>query len=375
MGQPHNSGEGPVADAEDTAARISTPDRPLGPLGKRVDLRSPFFVGMAAAAGVALTYGLVQLVISIQALLILMGLALFLAVGLEPAVSWLVTRRLPRWAAVTTVFMAVLAGVDGFLAVAIPVLVEQATQFVTNVPRYLQQARDHNTFLGQLNDGLGLQKQLEQLFSAQGATLMGGVLGAGQAVFSALGNVLILIVLTVYFVANLPRLRAVGYRLIPASRRPRAILLGDEISAKVGAYVLGNLVISLIAGTVTFVFLVIVGVPYALLLAILVALLDLIPIIGATMAGIVVSLVALTVSLPVCLVTIGFFLLYQLVEEYLLVPKIIGGAMKVPALVTVVAVLLGGALLGVVGALVAIPAAAALLLLAREVLFPRLDRG
>ena len=194
-------------------------------------------------------------------------------------------------------------------------------------------------------------------------------------VFSALSSTLIVIVLTVYFVADLPRIRANLYRLIPHSRRPRAILLGDEIFAKVGGYVLGNALISLIAGVLTFAFLVIMGVPYALLLAIFVALLDLVPVIGSTLAGTVVCLVALSVSLPVCMATIGFFVAYRLVEDYLLVPRIIGRVVKVPALVTVVAVLVGGALLGIVGALVAIPAAAALLLLAREVVFPRLDRA
>jgi predicted PurR-regulated permease PerM len=205
--------------------------------------------------------------------------------------------------------------------------------------------------------------------------LVNGLLGAGQVVFGALASGLILLVLTVYFVVDLPRIRATLYRLVPHSRRPRAILLGDEIFAKVGGYVLGNLLISLVAGILTFIFLTIFGVPYALLLSIFVAILDLLPVIGSTIAGVGVCLVALSVSLPVCLATAGFFVVYRLVEDYLLVPRIIGRAVKVPALVTVVAVLLGGALLGIVGALVAIPVAAALLLLGLEILFPRLDRS
>jgi predicted PurR-regulated permease PerM len=188
-------------------------------------------------------------------------------------------------------------------------------------------------------------------------------------------DMLVLIVLTIYFVADLPRIRTGLYRLIPHSRRPRAILIGDEISAKVGGYVLGNLLISVIAGVLTLIWLLIFGVPYAVLLAITVAVLDLIPVVGSVIGGIIVSLVAFTVSIPVGFATIGFVLVYRLVEDYILVPRIIGGAVKVPALVTVVAVLLGGALLGIVGALVAIPIAAALLLVANEVLYPRLDRA
>jgi len=141
----------------------------------------------------------------------------------------------------------------------------------------------------------------------------------------------------------------------------------------VGGYVLGNVLISVITAVCTFAWLLIFDVPYPLILALLVALLDLIPIVGSTIAGVIVALVSLTVSVPTALATVAFFIALRLLEDYLLVPKIIGKTVAVPALVTVVAVLLGGALLGIVGALLAIPVAAALLLLARETLFPRLD--
>ena len=186
---------------------------------------------------------------------------------------------------------------------------------------------------------------------------------------------LMVTVLTIYFLADLPRIRALGYRFVPHARRPRAILIGEDILNKIGGYVLGNVVISVIAAALTFTWLVSFGVPYPFLLAVLVALLDLVPVVGSTIAGIIVVLVALTVSLPVCLFTIGFFVVYRFFEDYVLVPKLIGKAVEVPALLTVVAVLIGAALLGVVGALVAIPAAAAVLLIAQEIWFPRLDEG
>lgn len=372
VGQPHDDQrEGPVAQAEPEAAQISSSDQPLGTIGKRFDRRSPFLIGMAAAAGVAVTYGLIQVLVGVADVLILIGLSLFLAIGLEPLVSWLVVHRFPRWLAVLTVFVAALGAVGGFLAAAIPVVVEQATQVVRNAPSTLN---DHNSWLGKLNDRFHLQDAVGKAFGS-GSGLSGGLLGAGQAVFSALTNVLVVIVLTVYFVADLPRIRAALYRLIPHSRRPRAILIGDEIFAKVGGYVLGNLAVSVIAGILTLIWLLIFGVPYAVLLAITVAVLDLIPVVGSIIGGVLVSLVALTVSIPVCLATIGFFVLYRFLEDYLLVPKIVGKAVKVPALITVIAVLLGGALLGVIGALVAIPIAAAGLLLAEEMLYPRLDRA
>jgi len=371
IGQPHDEQrEGPVAEAEAEAAQISESDQPLGSIGKRFDRKSPFLIGMAAAAGVAVTYGLVLILVGLREVLILIGLALFIAIGLEPLVSWLVGRRLPRWLAVTVVFLAAFGAVGGFLTAAIPVVVEQTTQLIAKAPDYLRQAQDHNSWIGQLNERFHLQQAIEN--SVSGGS---GLFNAGIAVFGVLTNLLILIVLTVYFVAALPRIRAGLYRLVPHSRRPRAILIGDEISVKVGGYVLGNLVISVIAGVLTLIWLLIFGVPYAVLLAITVAVLDLIPVVGSVIGGILVSLVALTVSLPVCLATIGFVVVYRFAEDYLLVPKIIGSAVKVPALVTVVAVLVGGALLGIVGALVAIPIAAAALLLVEEALYPRLDRA
>ncbi len=374
IAQPHMAAEGPIAEAEAVAARIRSEQYPLGQPGAPLDGRSAFFTGMGAAAGVAVTAGLVIMIITARGMLVLIGLALFLAIGLEPAVSVLARRWLPRWAAVLTVMMLVLAVIGGFLAAAIPPLAREASQFVTQAPTILTRLQTHQPILGQLGTRFHLQQRLEQTLSGDVSGLFHGLLGAGQVVFNALSSTGIVAVLIVYFVADLPRIRTTLYRLVPNSRRPRAILLGDEIFAKVGGYVLGNLLTSLIAGTLTASFLAIVRVPYPLLLGVFVAIVDLLPVIGSAIAGVVVCLVALSVSLPVCVATIGFFIVYRLAEDYLIVPRIIGQAVKVPAVVTVVAALLGGALQGVVGALVAIPAAAALLLLTQEVLFPRLDR-
>jgi predicted PurR-regulated permease PerM len=371
VGQPHTDAEGPVADAEVVAARISTAMYPLGRPGPPMNHRSPFVIGMAAAAGVAVTAGIVEMIITARQVLVLIGLALFLAIGLEPAVSFLARRWLPRWAAVTLILLTLLAVISGFLAAAIPPLVSQASAFITQAPHYLQ---NHHSLLGQLNDRFHLQQRLTHSLNESGSALTGGVLGAGAVVLGAVSSALVVVVLTVYFLADLPRIRRVLYRLVPHSRRPRTILIGDEIVAKIGGYVMGNVLVSLIAAVLTFGWLLTFKVPCPLLLAILVALLDLIPVLGSTIAGIMVCLAALTVSLPVALATGGFFVIYRGVEDYLLVPKIIGRVVKIPSLVTVVAILLGGALFGVIGALVAIPIAAAVLLVVREVLVPRLDQ-
>jgi predicted PurR-regulated permease PerM len=374
VAQPHSDHqEGPVAEAEVTAAEMSSDDQPLGTPGRRFDRRSPFFVGLAAAAGVAVTYGVVRVLESMSSVLILIGVAFFLALGLEPAASWFVKRKLPRWAATTLVLVIFLTLLGAFVGAAIPPLAEQAGELIKQAPHYIQQAQDHSSAVGRLNDRFHLQQRITETVNGSGGSLLNDVVSAGTAVFGAVADVLIVMVLTVYFLADMPRIRTTLYRLVPHTRRPRVILIGDEVFAKVGAYVLGNVLISIIAGVATFIWLMAFGVPYPLLLGIFVALLDLVPVVGSTIAGVVVGAVALTVSLPVCIATVVFFVVFRLAEDYLLVPKIIGRAVKVPALITVVAVLIGGALLGIVGALVAIPIAAALQLLTQEILFPRLD--
>jgi predicted PurR-regulated permease PerM len=201
------------------------------------------------------------------------------------------------------------------------------------------------------------------------------VIGAGQIVISTLSSMLLVAVMTIYFLAAMPRTKLFFYRLVPHSRRPRVILIGDEIFTKVGGYVLGNVITSFIAGAGTFFWMFAFGIPYAALLGLLVFLLDLIPIIGSTIGGAIVTLVALTVSLPVAIATLVFYCGYRLAEDYLLVPRIIGHTVKVPALVGMIAIVLGGVLLGIIGALIAMPVAAAIGLILNEVTFRRLDNS
>ncbi|NGX08381.1 AI-2E family transporter [Mycobacteroides franklinii] len=362
-----------IAEAETAAAAMQTEDSPHGRLGPKFNRGSPFFLGMIATAGVATTYAAVHVVLAAGSVLMLIAGSFFLALGLEPAVSWLVAHRLPRWLATTTVFLVVLAVIAAFVAAAIPPLSQQASQLIDQAPHYIQQAQSHTSTIGKLNDRFHIQQRIAETVNGSGTSMLNGVVTASSVVFGALADTLIVVVLTVYLLADFPRIRATLYRLAPQSRRPRVILIGDDVFTKVGAYVLGNLVISVIAGTATAVWLAAFDVPYPLLLGIFVALLDLVPVVGSTIAGIVVCAVALTVSLPVCITTAAFFVVFRLAEDYLLVPRIIGRVVEVPALVTVIAVLVGAALLGVFGALIAIPLAAALQLIAQEVLFPRLD--
>ena len=370
-----DAGDDRIQEALETAAEVAEKTGGLGTPGRPVNRRSPFMIGMTGAFGVAVAYGLIELFLRARSVLIIIGLALFVAAGLDPIVGWLVRHRMPRWAAVLTVIGCALAIVAAFLAAAIPPLASEATALAHQIPHYMHNLQDRNSQLGKFNVKYHIQQRLTSLVTGGGGSLIGGVLGAGALVLSTVSSIVAVAVLSIYFLVGLPSIKVFAYRLVPHSRRPRTILIGDEILAKVGGYVLGNFITSLIAGLGTFFWLLAFGVPYPLLLAIFVAFLDLIPVIGSSVGGAIVSLVALTVSLPVALATLAFYIVYRLAEDYLIVPRIMGRTVEVPAIVSLVAVLIGGVLLGIVGALVAIPVAAAIRLLLNEILIRRLDKS
>jgi predicted PurR-regulated permease PerM len=363
----------PILEAVQQAERMAEETGGLGRPGRPLNRRSPFFIGMTAAAGVAVTVGVIELLIKAGSILILVGMALFIAAGLDPIVSWLTRHRVPRWLGVVITLLGLVGILAVFLALAIPRVTSEASALVNQLPHYAKELQDHNSELGKLNAKYHVESRLSTLISSHGSSLVGGVLSVGEVVVSAVSSFLLVFVLTVYFLGGLPRIKLFAYRLVPASRRPRTILLTDEIFSRVGGYVLGNVLTSLIIGVGTALWMLAWGIPYPFLLAMFVALVDLIPVIGSYLGGLAVVLTALTVSLPVALATLVFMVLYKLAEDYFIVPRVMGRTVQVPATVTLVAVLIGGTLLGIIGALVAIPVAAAGRLLLQEIAFRRLD--
>jgi predicted PurR-regulated permease PerM len=180
--------------------------------------------------------------------------------------------------------------------------------------------------------------------------------------------------MTLYFLAALPSMKRQAYRLVPATRRERVQLLTDEALSRIGGYVSGAMAVAFIATVTSYAFLLVIDMPYALALAVFVGIFDLVPLIGATIGAILVSLVGFTESVTIGLACVAFYVAYQQFENYVVYPRVMRRAVDVPAPLTVVAALLGGALLGVVGALLAIPTAAAVLLVVRQVAIPRMDR-
>ncbi|HEX4009513.1 MAG TPA: AI-2E family transporter [Solirubrobacteraceae bacterium] len=350
------------------------PGSRFGQVGRPFDRRAPFLVGFLGALGVACALALAYLLVAIGQILVYFGLAFFLATGLDPGVRWLYRRGLSRPVAVVVVLAAAFGVFALFLMFAVPVAVTQAGNLARDIPGYLHNIENHHSTLGKLNAKYHIVSRLQKLLEGNGGSV-NTVLGAGKVALDLLGAVVLVVILTIYLLVDLPRVKRGLYLLAPRSRRARVVLLTDSILDRVGGFVLGNLFTSLIAGIGTSVWAVIVGVPYAVFLGLLVALLDLIPVVGSTIGGIIVSLVALSVSLSVAIATAIFYVFYRFFEDYLLTPRVMARAVAVPPLVTVIATLIGAALLGIIGALVAIPVAAAVRLLIEQVAEPSLEKS
>jgi predicted PurR-regulated permease PerM len=350
-----------------------TAETEFGTVGEPFDRSSPFFVGFTGAIGVACAAAIAWTIVVAGQILVLLGLAFFLAVGLDPAVVWLYRRGVPRGLALVLVLATAVGLVAGFFAVAIPVITTQAAKLAEEIPHYLHTLNNHKSTLGKLNAKYHFVSGLQKLLN--GGASFDSALGIGKVLLGFATSMLVVVVVMIYLLADMPRVRRGIYLLAPKSRRARMVLLTDEILDRVGGYVLGNLLTSMIAGVCTGVWAVILDIPFALLLGLLVGLLTLVPIVGSTIGAVLVILVALTVSPAVALATILFFLVFTLIMEYVLLPRVMARTVAVPGLVTVLATILGGALLGIVGALVAIPVAAAIKLLHEEITAPRLEES
>jgi predicted PurR-regulated permease PerM len=335
----------------------------------------PFYLGFVGGLGFLTAYWLGVQIQAVSGIIVLVVVSLFLAAGLNPLVEWFMGRGLKRTWSVVCVIVMVLSALALFVAAIVPVITEQVTRLTDNAPgwfdlllenRQIQEWDEDYEIVEKAKDYVSKGDFLQNLF--------GGVLGFGLAVLSALLNTFVVLVLTLYFLANLPSTKSALYRLAPASRRDRVSRLGDQIIRGVGGYVAGAFVVALTAAVVSLVFLFAVGLgEYAVALSFVVGLLSLIPMVGATIAMVIVSAIGFTESVTVGVICLIFFASYQQVENYLIYPRVMKRSVDVPGSVTVIAALVGAALLGVIGALMAVPTAAAILLLTREVFVRRQD--
>lgn len=343
-----------------------------------VVVESPVLTGFLLAVGVALAIGVVSVLRTNGQLIVWNAAALFIALGLDPLVRRVEAWGAPRWVGVLTAALGLAAVAGAFVALLVPTVIEQSTQLVQDLPAIIDGVMRAEWFV-QLDEEFHLQEavraQTERL-AADGVAvtdLFGGLLGLGQTVLNAVFSVLVVVVLTLYFLSSLPHMKYWAYRLAPRSRRPRIEALSEQITSSVGHYVMGQSFVAALNGAVAFTALAIAGAPFAVLLAAIAAFMAFIPLVGAAIGGTLLTLVSLLTSWQTAAVFAAVYFVYLQIEAYVISPRVMARAVSVPAAVAVIAVIAGGALLGVLGALMAIPLAAALLLLVREVFIPRQD--
>jgi predicted PurR-regulated permease PerM len=366
----------------DTLPRPDTEPEPRGAFGRAgrpLNRQSPFYVGFVGAIGVLAAYGLWQAVSSLGTVLTLLTVAFFLTLSLNPVVELLVRRGLRRGGAVAAVF-AMVVGVFVLLGfVVVPPVAQQATELAQSAPGYVNdvlsspRVRDidqHYHVVEKIQEEID-KRLTDGDFMSQVA---GGVLGAGRVVAEGVLSTLTVLVLTLYFLSSLPTLKQAAYAVVPASRRPRVISLSEEIMRRVGSYAIGQVVVAAVNAFCAWIMMSIVGIPYAAVLAVAVGFLGLVPMVGATLGAVLVAVVALFDDPKKAVIALVYFVIYQQTENYLVAPRIMQRTVSVPGAVPIVAALIGGTLLGMLGALLAIPAAAGLLLLYDEVLVPRQRR-
>jgi predicted PurR-regulated permease PerM len=357
------------------SAEVDDHEDDLGQPGKPFERHSPFYIGFFGGLGALLAYWLGTQILAISSVLVLVVVALFLAAGLNPSVEFFVRHGLKRSYAVLAVTVAALAAVTLFFMAIVPVITEQIASISSNAPGWLDQLQE-NQRVQELDEKYGVVEKVRD-YVEQGdyaSSVFGGVLGVGLAVLSALANAFIVTVLTLYFLSSLQKVKEAIYRLAPRSRRDRVAKLGDRIIEGVGGYVAGAFIVATCAGITSLAFLFVVGLgEYAVALAFVVALLDVIPMIGATIGAVIVTAIGFAEDPRIGIACAVFYLIYQQLENYVIYPRVMSKSVDVPGAVTVIAALVGAALLGVVGALLAIPTAAAILMLTREVFVRRQD--
>ncbi|GAB3232106.1 AI-2E family transporter [Glycomyces halotolerans] len=345
------------------------------PTGRRLADTPPLQAGVLVGIGFALTAALIWVVLELQTLLIVLVMAGFLAIGLNRPVSAMVRRGLPRWLAMLILVLGTVLLFCGGLALVIPALIRQTAEFVEAAPGYYQQLMD-SRLVQRFGGESGLLERGRELLTGENVSSAAtGLLGGAFSAAMAVGWTVTALILAVFFLAAHDRIVDGSLRFVAASKRDRARNMLDQILYQVGGYLIGAVTIGAAAGFSAWIFMIIAGVPYAVILAVVVAVLDVIPQVGATIGAAIVTLAALTVSPMTAVAAVIFFVVYQQLENWVIYPTVMGSAVKVSNLAALVSVLIGATLFGVVGVILAVPTYATVRLILRELVLPRLDRS
>ncbi|MBT2485751.1 MULTISPECIES: AI-2E family transporter [unclassified Microbacterium] len=349
-------------------------------------IHNPFRTALLATLGVGLGVLLIGSVQTLSTVLLYLGTALFLSLGLDPLVSLLERRGLPRWLAVLTTILGVLAVFVGIVLIILPVLVDQISQLIAQISAIVQRG----TAIDDLKEWMKsafpnlrvddvfsyVEDWLNTNLTEIGGSIGQGVLVASGAVLSGVFGAFIVLILTIYLTASTPSLKRSVYQLAPASKRERFVDLSEQITDSVGYYVMGQVSQGVINGVLSAIYLSIIQAPFPAVLAVVAFFFSLIPLVGTLTGSTIIVLACLIPGLgsPATAIAAGiYYLIYMQIEAYIISPRIMSRAVSVPGAVVVVAALAGGSLLGLLGALIAIPVAASILIIYRQVLIPRMN--
>ena len=342
-------------------------------------VRSPFQLGFVITLGalVAILFG--QILGQLTTIILYVVAALFVALALDPLVRWLERRGVKRPLGIAIVFGSFILIIGGVLAIVVPMMANQIAQLARTAPKYFVDIKNQEWFLG-LKQNFGAYLDFDGVLSGaqdfigrpeNWAQVAGGVWEAGIGIANGLTATLVVMILSLYFLASLKGTKRAFYSIVARSNRARVIDITEQITKSVGGYVSGIVILALINSVLGFIMMTIVGVPFAGLVAVGVFLLALIPLIGSVLATVLVSIVALFESPTAAIIAAVYYLIFMQVESYLLTPRVMNRVVSVPGSLVVIGALAGGTLLGLLGALIAIPVTAMVLMIIKQVWVPR----
>jgi predicted PurR-regulated permease PerM len=349
-----------------------------------VKLQNPFRTALVGTLGVLLALAIGAATLQLATILTYVVAAAFLSLGLDPLVSQLQRLRLPRWLAMLIAVIVVIGVVVAIAFLIVPVIVSQIASLVNGIADFASQYKGWTDFVNQVQKAVpsiriqDLIDQAVKYIQSNAGSITGGVLSVGVGLVGGIGGAVVIVILTLYFTASMNEFKGALYRMVPMSRRARFSAIAEQIFSSVGRYVIGQVSLALVNGVLSFIFLSIVGAKLAAVFAFIAFLGSLIPLVGTISAAVLIVLgqVVLDPSwfehgLPTWLIVAIYYLVYMQVEAYILSPNIMNRAVKVPGVIVVIAALVGGTLLGILGALIAIPVAAAVLLIIDQVVVPK----
>jgi predicted PurR-regulated permease PerM len=350
---------------------------PIGakPVEQVVTVRRPRSVIAFAcwfAFGVGVAYLGFRIFEQLRTVLYLLAFSLLIGVTLDPLVGFLQRRGIRRWVAALITWMGVVVLLAAPVVLSVNAASTQLPALIKSGPELINNAEQH---MGSLGDRLSAATNSTRGGNLNPTDVLDYILTGGALLFSAVTYIVVVAFLSLYFAIGLPHLHDVALKAVPASRRVKTARILDELIVQVGRFMLSTVLIALLFGLGTSVWALAWGIPYAVLLGALVAVLALVPVIGSTVGGTIVTLVSLSVSLPTAVITLIFYVSYRMAEDYLIQPRMMKYSVELPGVITVPSVILGGAVLGIPGALFGVPVALILRVLVRELVFPATDQA